>query len=238
MSLSLCCCKHAVEDQIVLVNIAMDKERFAGELEGINAFDPKVVAIDLQIFADADPYKDTMLVAALRKTGNRVMVRIIDNFGSGGDDAYQGFVESSPVFLAGAKTGFANTIIDENEKRTLSRFATEKCVGGKKEYHFGVRVAMAFDSLRTMKFLDRYCGDPTDVDFKNGSRHFKTFNSEDIFGKKVLREDIEGKIVMFGFMGPGSEDKFYTPLNTHADEPDMYGVEYLANIVAQIMESE
>ena len=41
---------------------------------------------------------------------------------------------------------------------------------------------------------------------------------------------------MLSFLGPGNEDKFFTPLNTDNKNPDMYGIEYLANIVAQVLE--
>jgi CHASE2 domain-containing sensor protein len=53
----------------------------------------------------------------------------------------------------------------------------------------------------------------------------------------ITKKDIEGKIVMFGFLGPGNEDKFFSPLNTNPNEPDMYGLEYLANVVAQVLEN-
>jgi CHASE2 domain-containing sensor protein len=43
---------------------------------------------------------------------------------------------------------------------------------------------------------------------------------------------------MIGFLGPGDQDKFITPLNTNPNEPDMYGLEYLANIVAQVLEDK
>lgn len=41
---------------------------------------------------------------------------------------------------------------------------------------------------------------------------------------------------MISFLGPGDEDKFYTPLNTNPGEPEMYDLECLANIVAQVLE--
>lgn len=42
---------------------------------------------------------------------------------------------------------------------------------------------------------------------------------------------------MFGFLGPGGEDKVFSPLNSSAEpiEPDMYGLEFLTRIVEQIV---
>lgn len=77
-----------------------------------------------------------------------------------------------------------------------------------------------------------------DLNFKKGVRKFKTFSVTDVLNGKLTKKEIEGKIVMMGFLGPGNEDKFYSPLNKNSKEPDMYGVEYLANIVAQILEWE
>ena len=76
------------------------------------------------------------------------------------------------------------------------------------------------------------------VDYKEGRRTFVKISPEDVFGGKVKRKDIEDKIVLIGFLGPGDDDKFFTPLRDKLApiEPDMYGVEYLANVTAQILE--
>ena len=47
---------------------------------------------------------------------------------------------------------------------------------------------------------------------------------------------MEGRIVIFGYLGPWDLNKVVTPLNTGGRKPDMYGVEYLANIVCQVLE--
>jgi CHASE2 domain-containing sensor protein len=233
------CDRRAVaEGEIVLINTdTVDREGIAHELDAINAFNPKLVAIDVQFSGDTDARKDTILLSALKHTKNLIMVSIIDDYGGGEHTHYRRFASGSlPAFLAVAKTGFANTIVEENEMRTLNRFSTHAYVAEHIEYHFAVRVAMAFDSLLAVRYVKNH---PriVDVDYRNGARHFKVFGSADVLGKKIPRKDIEGKIVMLGFLGPGNEDKFFTPLNTNADEPDMHGLLYLAHIVAQILET-
>ena len=76
------------------------------------------------------------------------------------------------------------------------------------------------------------------LDHKNGRRKFKTFSSSVVLKGKLTKSDVEGKIVMMGFLGPGNRDKFFTPLNSNPNEPDIYGLEYLANIVAQVIETK
>lgn len=149
---------------------------------------------------------------------------------------YNTFVnESEPQFLEGAKTGFINTVLENDELNTLKRFFVSGVVTGKKEYHFSVQIAMLYDSIKTMEFIQQN-NNIVDVDYKYGNRKFKKISPREVLSEKITKEDIEGKIVIMGFLGPGNEDKFYTPLNKNPNEPDMYGVEYLANIVAQILE--
>lgn len=230
-----------VEQEVVLINSdTLDRLGIAKEIDYVNALDPKLVALDIQFSEDRDPWKDTLLVTALRHTKRLFMISMIDDydFGQKALASYKQFTLGSlPVFLVGAETGFANTVIDEMEMGKLSRFSTHEYVAGEIEYQFGVRVAMAFDSLRTLRYVNQH---PriVDVDYRHGERRFKVFSSTDVLSGKLSRQDIEGKIVMLGFLGPGNEDKFYTPLNTNPDEPDMYGLVYLAHIVAQILESK
>jgi len=237
--IGISCHKQSAEEQFVLINVdTLDRVGIAEELNYINTLKPKLVALDIQFSRDTDAYKDSVLISALRKTRNLFMISIIDDYDNGSKDEYERFgLGSLPVFLVGAKTGFANTVIEEDILRTQSRFSTHEYVAGNTEYHFGVRVAMSIDSLRAIRFVEN---NPRTVyvDYKNGDRRFKMFNSPDVLGRRVSMQDIEGKIVMLGFLGPGNEDKFFTPLNTNPDEPDMYGMVYLAHVAAQVIESE
>jgi hypothetical protein len=135
-----------------------------------------------------------------------------------------------------AKAGFVSAERNGNEPRIPKQFIVwQEGYTGDIYHHFSIATAMSFDSLRTLDFIknnDRL----VDVDFKYGKRKFKTFSHSDVLNGKLTMKDIEGKIVMIGFLGPGNEDKFFSPMNTDSKEPDIYGVEYLANIVAQVLE--
>lgn len=66
-------------------------------------------------------------------------------------------------------------------------------MNGKIEYHFAVRTAMAFDSLRTVNFIK----DKTkiiDVNYLKDQENIKVISALDAL---VKRQDIEGKIVIF-----------------------------------------
>lgn len=233
------CSAQITQHNIVLINTgALDRKGIAEEINVINSFSPAVLAIDVQFYGHENYSYDHLLLLALEKCKNLVMISIIANY-TGVDVEYNRFTYGSmPEFLIFAKTGFANTTIEKDKRQALKRFSIREKVNGNFEYHFSVRTAIAFDSLKVMRFVS---SNPRliDIDYKDGRRRFKTFSPTDVLGKKISREDIEGKIVMLGFMGPGDEDKFFTPLNrkTKPYKPDMYGVECLANIVAQVLEN-
>jgi CHASE2 domain-containing sensor protein len=231
------CSSQTADRNIVLINVeTLDRAGVADEIAVINSLNPKVIAVDLQFSNRTEYQNDLRLISELVKCKNLIMVSSIENY-TGNDVEYRMFTFGSlPEFSIMAKTGFSNTLHEEDEFKTLARFSTHEKVDGSIEYHFGVRVAMAFDSLKAIHFVER---NPRiiEVDYRNGKRKFKTFSAAEVLNRKITRGDIEGKIVIIGFLGPGDEDKFYTPLNTNPNEPDMYGLQYLANIVAQVLES-
>jgi CHASE2 domain-containing sensor protein len=238
ISIVLSCNSQHAEQNIVVINTdTLDRAGIANLIGIINLFNPKVIAIDIQFVNSTESSKDWLLFHGLNKCKSLVMASMIGKY-TGEETEYRGFVEESePQFLTNAKTGFVNSILERDGFETLKRFSTHEKVNGSIEYHFGVRTAMAFDSLKAIHFVE---SNPRviDVDYRYGKRRFKSFSSSDVLSKRLSHEDIEGKIVMLGFLGPGDEDKFFTPLNTNSNEPDMYGLEYLANIVAQVLNAK
>jgi len=238
IAIVLSCNSQTVERDIVLINVEnLDRAGIADEITTINSFDPKVIAIDLQFSSHTEYDKDTRLIQAFDKCNNLIMVSIIEDY-NGEDVVYtNGFTFGSlPVYLINAQTGFANTILEKDEHQTLKSFSIVENMDGFNEYHFGVRTAMAFDSLKTMAFVK---DNPRiiDIDYQSGKRKFKTFSASDVFNKKVTRKDIEGKIILIGYVGPTDEDKFFSPFNKRAkpNKPDVYGLEYYAYVITQVL---
>jgi CHASE2 domain-containing sensor protein len=232
------CKSQSAESDIVLVNVGSnDREGIAKQISAINFYNPKVIAIDLQFFNDTEYSKDSFLSNELSKCKEVVMASLIGDY-SEMNTQHKWFAnESEPWFLINAKTGFINTILEKDEFQTLKRFSIVEKVKGETEYHFAIQTTLLFDSLKATEFIK---SNPKiiNVDYRNGTRKFKTFSASEAINNKLTKKDIEGKIVMLGFLGPGNEDKFFTPLNANPNEPDMYGLEYLANVVAQVLESK
>jgi CHASE2 domain-containing sensor protein len=230
------CASQGTNNDIVLINTdTLSRKDIAAVIVAINKFNPKVIAIDLQFPGHKEYSHDLSLLLAFEECKNLVLPSVIKDF-NGLENGYASFANrSSPIFLLHAKTGFVNTILEGDDLMTLKRFSTHETVGVNVEYHFGVRVAIVYDSLRAMNFV-RSNEKILNINYRKENGGFKKISYSDIVHNKVSLHDIDGKIVMLGFLGPGYDDKFFTPLNLNPSEPDIYGVEYLANIVAQVLD--
>lgn len=227
------CHSQPTENNIVLINTGpYNKGTIAKLISKVNALNPKVISLDIAFPYYDGSNDDISLSMALDKCNNLVMATTVESDEGGVYFALTSSGEFTPVRK---KTGFVSAKVEEAQIKIPKQFIVQqKDFDGYTEYHFSVQTAMSFDSLATAIFIDNN-PQTADVDYKNGNRKFKTFSTSDVLNGSLTNKDVEGKIVMVGFLGPGDTDKFYTPLGTR---PEMYGVEYLANIVAQVLESK
>jgi CHASE2 domain-containing sensor protein len=184
-------------------------------------------------------------------------------------EAYDSAEYSDPMFMEQAVAGYAslptNANYQEDVKICRSFFPKYK-IQGRDEYAFGVRMAMLFDSAKTAKFLSRnkfeeivnYRGNVEIQDIRDQSVHDKDLSTtkypvmfyaldvDQPFTGDFDPKMIEGKIVIFGFLGeyfgdPSWDDKFFTPLNKKVSgraNPDMFGPVVHANIVAMVLNED
>jgi CHASE2 domain-containing sensor protein len=156
------------------------------------------------------------------------------------------------------RQGFANLETGaafQDDVKTCRTFTPKLPVSGEKNHAFSVELAMAFDSIKTRKFLERdnysevinYRGNVFDVmGSTNYPQMFYTLDVNDVFNENFVPEMIKDKIVIFGYLGaylgdPSWDDKFYTPLNKKMAgkaNPDMFGAVVHANIVSMIMNED
>ncbi|HEX4876183.1 MAG TPA: CHASE2 domain-containing protein, partial [Chitinophagaceae bacterium] len=75
--------------------------------------------------------------------------------------------------------------------------------------------------------------------FQRTQQQYYYFVKEDLLDKNVC-ELLENKIVLVGFLGPGDEDKHYTPIRSNdkgqEGKPDTYGLVIQANAIRTILE--
>jgi len=176
------------------------------------------------------------LKTALDKCKTLVMASVLDGEFPSQKMPYQNLIGSDSVFLSNAKTGFINVILENDEVSTLKRFSVQEEVRNKVEYHFSIRTAMSFDSLRTMHFIQMH-PKILDVNFYGDIDSYVFFSAKSILDGELKREDIEGKIVILGSFSVFDKDIFFTPLKKkkNSANPGMFGVVYLANVVNQVL---
>ncbi|MEQ9305416.1 MAG: CHASE2 domain-containing protein, partial [Marinoscillum sp.] len=125
-------------------------------------------------------------------------------------------------------------------------------VGGDRRLAFGVQMAAAYDSAAAAEFIERnneievinYRGNVLDYGATKFGNKYYALDVPDVFNENFTPDLIEGKVVMFCYLGrylgdrESLEDKFYTPLNEKyigRAFPDMYGGVVHANIVTMIL---
>jgi CHASE2 domain-containing sensor protein len=234
------CFSQSVRDSIVLIGVGdYDREVIAREIEIINSLNPKVVAIDIAFPEYNGDKADRRLEKAIM-SGKQIIIP--SEISSLGLDYYDKEIIMVSLTCAlpfyypvNTESGFVSVEIDSGQKTIPAKFMQWQDATGYRYRHFSVETAMKFDSLRTNAFIkahDRL----VDIDFERPKSKFKIFSVREVLKRNLTKADIEGKIVMLGFLGPGNQDKHVSPLNPNLNEPDMYGLEYLAIIVAQILE--
>jgi CHASE2 domain-containing sensor protein len=242
LTFSVIACRSQSQDSnIVLINVGKSgRAEIAEQITIINALSPKVIALDLTFDVSRRDNADAKLVNALWDCKNLVMATLIIEAGG------MTFIASAnqPEFMSpDQRTGFVNAIQENDKRRTLKKFMVwqretivDATIGEPRvEYHFAARTAMLYDSIAAARFIGSH-PQITNIDYKNGTRKFIKYSADDVLNNALKKVDIQGKIVIMCSLGPGNEDKFYTPLNKDQRRPDMYGGECIGNIVCQILE--
>lgn len=265
-----------LDTNIVVINFGeLNRRQVAEQIRIISQFKPKVIGLDGFYNCQGLP-RDTvycpqlidslgnvMLMEAIREAGNVVLVTKLlqsDSLLSRNvDDEYDSLERSDPLFTeVAAKEGYASLETEaayQDDVKTCRTFNPQMQVNGERQLAFSVQMAMLYDSVKTNRFLARdnfseiinYRGNV--ADFFGQTKYpsvFYTLDVEDVFSENFLPTMIEGKIVIFGFLGkelgdPSWSDKFFTPLNLNMAgkaNPDMFGVVVHANIVSMIMNED
>lgn len=245
------------DENILLVNIGnMPRAGIAEMIRIVNQYKPKVIGMDTFYYSPKDSIGDAFLEDAFRGVDNLVLVSKL--WYNEESDAIDSLVTSMPRFTQHADMGFASLITGAETQEDLKvcrSFNPKEPVNGDMQYAFSVKLAGYMDPERTKKFLARnntiekinYRGNVLDYGAtKYGTRYF-ALDVEDVFNENFVPEVIEGKIVIFCFLGSylgdrvASEDKFFTPLNkTYAGKAalDMFGGVIHANIISMILNED
>jgi CHASE2 domain-containing sensor protein len=275
-----------IEQRIVLVNIGnLPRAAIAEQIRIINQYEPKIIGIDgffnceggLRDTVNCPQLSDTMgnllLANAIQEAGNVVLVsKLLQSkklHEAGVEDEYDSLEYSDPMFTQHAISAYANlsTVAQYQEDVKICRsFVPRMKVNGTEELAFAVRLAMLYDSMSAIKFLQREREEEL-INFRGNVEiqnvKLASLKKKDLATTKfpmmfyaldvdqVLREEfnpemIKDNIVIFGYLGeylgdPSWNDKFFTPLNKEVAgraNPDMFGVVIHANALAMILNGD
>jgi CHASE2 domain-containing sensor protein len=265
-----------LDTNIVVVNTGeLSRREVAYMIQAISQHRPKVIGMDEFYNCQGLP-RDTiycpqlidtlgnlMLAHAIKEARNVVLVsKLLQTkalIRQGVEDVYDSLELSDPLFAEEAyATGYASLETEaayQDDVKTCRSFNPRMEVNGKAQFAFAVEMAMQYDSVKTNRFLERgnfsevinYRGNVADFfGVTNYPQVFYTLDVVDVFTDNYLPSMIEGKVVIFGYLGkelgdPSWSDKFYTPLNSKMAgkaNPDMFGVVVHANIVSMIMNED
>lgn len=267
-----------IDTNILIVNFGnLPRAKVAEQIEIISRYKPKVIAIDafygncpfgltdsINCPTAYDTLSNMKLADAITKAGNVVLVTkllqtnaLVEKYG---DVAiYDSLEHSAEMFRKGAHEGYASLETDaghQEDLKTCRRFNPKMMVNGEEHYAFAVKAAMAYDSAKTKRFLERdnfvevinYRGNTIDMygASEYAGRYFALDWYQALDTNQFVPALIKDKVVLMGFLGgdftdTSWDDKFLTPLNSKMAgraRPDMYGLVVHANIVSMILNED
>lgn len=217
---------NSIDSNIVLVNIgSLDRAGIAELILLIDSCKPTLIAIDAIFDKVGTPENDLSLEKAFKKVENDIVGSYLDSsfFSTGALPRFKKYISGE---------GYTNVI----KSKGLSAFfmpVTEN--KGKYYYSFSMEI------VKLWKQSSEFFVHPNEVvriDFLKNQNQFRNIDGVD-FNVKTMCPFLKDMIVLVGYLGPGPEDKHYTPFRTTGDfseeEPDTYGLIIVANQVRTIL---
>jgi hypothetical protein len=213
-----------IDSEIVLINIANNnRSKIATLLMDIEKSDPLLIGINVLYINNKEDLEDSMLTKAFEEMSSDILayefgptekeVRTIDRFRKFARDE-----------------GFTN--LDKIDEEA-SHFTTIKQIRGRLFESFALKIIKRWKP--NFKY-DLDINKSIPILFQRSLQQFYYFAKEDLKDKNVC-DLLKKKVVLVGFLGPGEEDKYYTPMGKDSEAiPDTYGLVTQANAIRTILQ--
>lgn len=214
--------------EIVLINIGKgDRAYIAQLIDTVSSFQPKVLILNAHFPKYNNSVQDSLLLSSIEN--GHVLLKT----------KHQGMSHygTHQVFLKRAKDySFFEFFLDE--EREVHDFYLYRITNEKKVFNLAYKAVQLFNSNKATSYLKENVSQPQLMVISRMPEYLKTYDFQDFsFSEKDLKE----KIVILGYLGPESEDKFATKVGllmnkSSAFDPDTYGTQLLANQILMILE--
>jgi CHASE2 domain-containing sensor protein len=239
-----------MDTNVVIVNVGKNnRAQIAEQIRTLNAFEPKVIGLDVRFTKERTPELDTPLVNALREAKHVVMIATPTKRDMEKDEDdeiglhFKEIIYSHPKFL-GSNVSQGHDKFPKREdsfSATVREIAPHVTVADSlRIVAFGVKVAEQYSPQAAQRFLARG-NDVEGINYRGNFNKFLVLDCDQVTPENAAI--VRGKIVLMGFMGASlgdslnMTDKFYTPVSKQVGKSlmDMYGVVIHANIVSTVL---
>lgn len=246
------------DEELVIVNIGdLNREGIAHQIEILSKYNPKAIGLDVLLDEPKTWESDSMLARVFEETPNLIVGEKLVDLNEEGTE-FTHTLRPEDHLAEHSEFGFVNLITDarvQHDLKVCREFTPMQYVNGEQRYAFAVRLAMAIDSAKTKRFLDRgneveiinYKGNVINFVSQNPRMKYFTLDVYDVLDENFTPDLIEGKVVIMCTMGRflgdvlTREDFYFTPMNERyvgKAEHDMFGGVIHANIVSQIIDED
>ncbi len=226
--------KSSVNSQVVIVSIGNTREEIARQIDVINSFHPKVIALDAYFLNARGRTEDSSLLASFSHTKNLVVgsyVEVTEN-----EDKLNLTQSFSPIEQF-SSNGFVNFIGEED--KTIRLFKPQLDINDGVINSFAAEIVKLADNEKYEHLLKR--GKKVEyINFaKSAEQYVPVLSLDEISADNEALRFLEGKIVLIGATNSTDlNDLHFTPMNPRLagrSKPDMPGVFIHANTVEMIL---
>ena len=218
--------ENTIDPDIVLVNLEnIDRASIGKLLLKINNANPILIVIDAYFTNEKEINQDSVLISALRTVKNDMLIYTIDSKNK--------LSYSHSKFRTFAVVEGLNDFDEVNN--LISKMTPVKKIEGQIHELIPLKIVKYWKPEFNHDFkVDK----SIPIVFSRTLDQINHFNSSDI--DDVVDNLLQNKIVIIGYLGPGNEDKHFTPLrfiDEHPENnPDTYGPVIIANAVRTILD--
>lgn len=215
----------SAEREIVLINIEQGDRSFIGEvLLKLDSLNPAVIGVDVMF--KGRKIQDSVLIEAFKIIKNDILVYNARPDGSliGSDSAFTNHVLEMGNLYFEEEFGLVTTMVPlQKIKGTVHELFALKII---KHWQPDFRTSIRVD-------------EKIDINYTRTLDKFHVISGSLLLSTNIQDFELANKVFLVGYVGPGDEDKYFTPLRLVGDslkrnEPDTYGLVIIANQIRTI----